>query len=56
MMKSLKGYSGKPKNDPITALNMLKERQDIPGIKRELQEDAVQSGCSVLWLVKTFDN
>jgi hypothetical protein len=39
------GYSGKPQYDPIKALNMLKERQNIPGIKREPHMDAVPSGC-----------
>ncbi len=45
MMKLLKGYSYKQHYDLITAVNMLKERQGIPGIKHEQQEDAVQLGC-----------
>ena len=41
----LKGYSGKQQYDLITALNMQKETQDIPGIKQEQHEDAVLSEC-----------
>ncbi len=44
VMKSLKGYHGKQNYDLITALNMWKERQDKPGIKREPQGDVVQPG------------
>jgi hypothetical protein len=41
----LKGYSGKQQYDPIAAMNMWKERQDISGIKREPHEDAISSLC-----------
>jgi hypothetical protein len=45
VMKQLKGYSVKQQYDQILALNMRKERQDIPGIKREPHVDAGSSGC-----------
>lgn len=45
MTTQLKGHSEKSRYNPITAMDMLQERQDIPGIKREPHIDAVSSGC-----------
>ncbi len=38
-------HDGKLQYDPITAMILRQERQDIPGIKRVLHAGAVLSGC-----------
>ncbi len=40
---------GKLRYDPIWAMKMLQERQDIPGSKRDPHAGAVSPGCNLLW-------